>query len=380
MLSIGIPLFGKKKKCGLRPPSFQPSSYLDPKVGGVPIIPLPFEASFNEKINLQCQTCQKSLFLLFQACTPFDREGIDRILFVFECNNFECTRSSESIVAFAAYLRVPKTPVPHVTTSLHTGPKKDAPIKKEAKLFNPFVIENVVTNCPAQDKLTIKEDDELVFISKPFPLPRKFTAYPIEFEERDVFEMDDIANSDSESDTQGDDLENLAQNLSLTKEIFGNHLHEDSETLGFENESFERILPPNLDENFYNFEKTILKEPWQVIRYSWNGFPLLAQSPVNADFRCHSCSSPLVFECQLMPALLHLLQTEKEASIGLNSDSTINENSKGMEWATILIYSCSSDCGASKLQSNPDRQDAQDAQDEHCIIFCNAIIQHEPNS
>ena len=383
-LSIGTPLFGKRKRSGLRPPSFQPTTYLESKIGGTAIIPLPFEESF-KSINLKCPTCLKGLFLLFQACTPFDKEGIDRILFVFGCNRFECTRSSKSILSVVGYLRTPTTSTPHVTTihSSQDSIKKTMvmPTKEKAKFFNPFTTEHVEKDPFSNTKPVAGGEGELVFISKSLSLPDVFIAYPIEFEDQgEIFKEEgeerDIS-SDSESDSDVENLERLAKNLSLAKELLGTDMQ--METENFDLENFEKILPPNIDPIFYNFEKTASKKPWQVVRYSWNGSPLLAQALMDDhELRCSSCNGLLAFECQLMPAMLHLLQTEKKATPHhlREIDSTLNATSKGMEWATILIYSCSLDCGASSLRS--DNADEQHPQKDHCIVFSSAIIQHEP--
>src|SRR5712672_2475672 len=71
---------------------------------------------------------------------------------------------------------------------------------------------------------------------------------------------------------------------------------------------------------------------------------------------CSHCSSRRVFECQLMPNLINILGGSSSAGGG---DSTTTDeqrketlrqllkgdpDGRGMEWGTVLVFSCEKDC------------------------------------
>lgn len=69
---------------------------------------------------------------------------------------------------------------------------------------------------------------------------------------------------------------------------------------------------------------------------------------------CGRCDGKRVFECQLMPHLISLLPTITIPPIPVPEEETKEEKAKrikadlhnagGMEWGTILIFSCVKDC------------------------------------
>lgn len=58
---------------------------------------------------------------------------------------------------------------------------------------------------------------------------------------------------------------------------------------------------------------------------------LLSPSP------CEACGAPRVFECQLMPALVYILQTR----LGRQSSC---QQPVAVEFGTAIVYSCSASC------------------------------------
>ncbi|KAK3091203.1 hypothetical protein FSP39_017923 [Pinctada imbricata] len=67
------------------------------------------------------------------------------------------------------------------------------------------------------------------------------------------------------------------------------------------------------DKVFHHFTKQVSVCPQQCIRYQWNGTPLYISTPtpdvLNAGkILCKYCGVPLVFELQLMPALVNYLK------------------------------------------------------------------------
>jgi pre-rRNA-processing protein TSR4 len=107
----------------------------------------------------------------------------------------------------------------------------------------------------------------------------------------------------------------------------------------------------SLDATFLRFSDRLAQNPSQVLRYEFNGTPLLysgsdavaarfgvvlgktkAQAaPLQGIPRCESCGAKRVFELQLVPGLINAL----EESVDLE---------EGMEWGTIILGVCAEDC------------------------------------
>lgn len=118
-------------------------------------------------------------------------------------------------------------------------------------------------------------------------------------------------------------------------------------TAAAEKDTFES----SLDATFLRFSDRLGQNPSQVLRYEFNGTPLLysGSDAVAARFgvvpgktktqvtpsqgipRCESCGAKRVFELQLVPGLIDAL----EESVDLE---------EGMEWGTIILGVCAEDC------------------------------------
>merc|ERR1719494_1789649 len=110
-------------------------------------------------------------------------------------------------------------------------------------------------------------------------------------------------------------------------------------------EKYEKVK--RSDEGFYQFKKRVGRCPQQVLRYRWQGEPLLSsnKTALSTSFKnvpvCQICNAPRVFELQLLSSIIPKLnvehnQTITEASPEQNSDiqemsssqsSNIQENS-----------------------------------------------------
>lgn len=119
-------------------------------------------------------------------------------------------------------------------------------------------------------------------------------------------------------------------------------------TAAAEKDTFES----SLDAAFLRFSDRLAQNPSQVLRYEFNGAPLLysGSDAVAARFgvvpgktkaqvtpsqgipRCESCGAKRVFELQLVPGLINALEEE---SVDLE---------EGMEWGTIILGVCAEDC------------------------------------
>jgi pre-rRNA-processing protein TSR4 len=152
--------------------------------------------------------------------------------------------------------------------------------------------------------------------------------------------------------------ENVVDQLELIqakyKDLIQQHAPQLEEGGEWKGEEYEKgWRPKGYDKAFQHFCERVADHPTQCIRYDWNGTPLLythsdstahvlvmkhttlrnknKQSGHTPMSKC-GCGAERVFECQLMPNMLSVLEVD---------------NYTGMEWGTILVYTCERDCTSS---------------------------------
>ncbi|KAF9574239.1 hypothetical protein EC968_007163 [Mortierella alpina] len=138
-------------------------------------------------------------------------------------------------------------------------------------------------------------------------------------------------------------------------------------------EAYEKAsLPKGVDKAFKKFTKRVQAWPDQCVRYDFPGIPLLFSFsdptarmllPPNVNQhskhttpsahripKCPACKGPRGFEFQLMPNLLSLLDVTSKKYLSEEEKKSLKERKGaqvfdiGMEWGTILVYSCIEDC------------------------------------
>uniref|UniRef100_H0ZH54 Programmed cell death 2 like n=1 Tax=Taeniopygia guttata TaxID=59729 RepID=H0ZH54_TAEGU len=106
------------------------------------------------------------------------------------------------------------------------------------------------------------------------------------------------------------------------------------------NEKYEKSEVKNWDHTFHKFLKRISVCPEQILRYSWGGQPLfITCPPANLDQAipaCSTCGSSRVFEFQLMPTLVSMLQSDSDLSV---------------EFGTAIVYTCERSCWPTNHQT-----------------------------
>ncbi|NXY51240.1 PDD2L protein, partial [Ceuthmochares aereus] len=117
----------------------------------------------------------------------------------------------------------------------------------------------------------------------------------------------------------------------LMSESFAGEVH---------NEKYEKSEVKNRDHTFHKFMKRISACPEQILRYSWGGQPIFITCPpanIERDIpACSNCGSNRVFEFQLMPALISMLQSDSDLSV---------------EFGTAIVYTCERSCWPTNHQT-----------------------------
>ncbi|NXX12532.1 PDD2L protein, partial [Podargus strigoides] len=107
-----------------------------------------------------------------------------------------------------------------------------------------------------------------------------------------------------------------------------------------DNEKYEKSEVKSRDHIFHKFMKRISLCHEQILRYSWGGQPLFITCPP-ANFNqgipaCSNCGSKRIFEFQLMPALVSMLQSDSGLSV---------------EFGTAIVYTCERSCWPTNHQT-----------------------------
>ncbi|NXW82246.1 PDD2L protein, partial [Alopecoenas beccarii] len=107
-----------------------------------------------------------------------------------------------------------------------------------------------------------------------------------------------------------------------------------------DNEKYEKSQVKSRDHTFHKFMKRISVCHEQILRYSWGGQPLFITCPpddINKEVpACSNCGSNRIFEFQLMPALVSMLQSDSGLSV---------------EFGTAIVYTCERSCWPTNHQT-----------------------------
>lgn len=106
-------------------------------------------------------------------------------------------------------------------------------------------------------------------------------------------------------------------------------------------ERYEKTTAKHGDATFSRFMKKISLCPRQILRYCRGGKPLFISEPLSNLAQvvsvCGSCGRSRIFELQLMPALVSLLQKA--------------DSNTALEFGTVLVYTCTNSCWEAELRS-----------------------------
>ncbi|XP_011402497.1 PREDICTED: programmed cell death protein 2-like [Amphimedon queenslandica] len=102
-------------------------------------------------------------------------------------------------------------------------------------------------------------------------------------------------------------------------------------------EGYERVT--DVHRRFLKFKEEMTKCPQQLVRYQRGGQPLSLQD-INEIPSCNHCGGPLVFELQLLPQIIYLLQEDLKFQDHVQGALRLPV----VEYGTVLVFTCSSSC------------------------------------
>ncbi|KAL7481340.1 hypothetical protein ACHAW6_007021 [Cyclotella cf. meneghiniana] len=140
-------------------------------------------------------------------------------------------------------------------------------------------------------------------------------------------------------------------------------------------ERYERLSPE--ERAFLAFSNRLKRAPRQVVRYAYGGFPLWSVPHLHKDHGRNSekkssnmhrtsnpkhgsvsstdlmppcvCGCQRVFEFQLLPSILHILEVDFCSPAASETDDLMDLTSMGgMNWGSIAVYSCPDSCDESR--------------------------------
>ncbi|KAM9854200.1 programmed cell death protein 2-like [Aulostomus maculatus] len=321
------------------------SSFLTNKVGGRPDwLPLLSHQSPG------CGRCGAPLALVVQVYCPLEASPYHRNIHLFACPGPECSGRAECWRALRSQgLEAAGRPAPVQEAPLAAtdwcesaddwGPEEDgwsAGSTQPAECTDP-VASHVAGEDDASSRLQSLRLDDL-------QTPAVFCPFFIS-----VVEESDLGGKEDELAHAQELLREYERREGLVvAELEG----------GGGEEKYEKTSAHHGDAVFSRFMKKISLCPQQILRYCRGGEPLFISLPPSNLAQqvqlCSACGGARTFELQLMPALVSLLR-----GVGGSGEA-------GLEFGTVLVYTCSSSCWTEAwtsavdefcyVQTDPDQQ------------------------
>ncbi|XP_063801498.1 programmed cell death protein 2-like [Pseudophryne corroboree] len=303
------------------------SSWDVSKIGGLPDAPPHVTLLFPS-----CPLCSSVLCHVVQVYCPLEGSQYHRVIHVFACSKKPCWGKHESWVALRSQgLEEHK---PQITQSVSQQENKmsaadwcdDANnwgFDSDEPLTTPAVTHT--TSCPSvplqTDWTSQLQNLSLMDPSEPVPAyDSVFQSYYLAVAEEEECEWD----------TDLDHAQRLLREYEQREAAIMEHV--DSLAGKGEGEKYEKCDLQICNLVFHKFLKKISLCRQQILRYSWNGIPLYMSLPdvASQPLPCTRCGGRRVFEFQLMPALVTMLQGTKADLL--------------LEFGTVLIFTCERSC------------------------------------
>ncbi|XP_067135742.1 programmed cell death protein 2-like [Centruroides vittatus] len=291
--------------------------------------------------NLKCKLCGQKMILVVQLYCPLGNSLYHRTLYVFCCIDRSCWNKQESWQVYRNQFPVVEKECnkvetveiqnqPWLSDELDWEEEEECKASDDSELL--YVTEEIanlqtedkinyknVLNCDDVNKLNIirERKDSMPTELIPAECDLKFKSYYVNvIEEPDDAEMN--------------------KDVHIQRLLSSYHMHEGSEILdsgcsGVEKETYEKDWVRHGDELFYRFAKRVARCQNQIIRYCWSDQPLLISKMDHVSASCKHCKGPLVFEFQLMPALVEMLKMQEF-------------NGTAVEFGTVIVMTCQQSC------------------------------------
>lgn len=153
-----------------------------------------------------------------------------------------------------------------------------------------------------------------------------------------------------EEEDKSEDVGDLRKIISATKKK-SSGAGSGAPAAGGLSESYEKT--PVRQRHFMRFQKRISRCPLQCLRYDYGGEPLWPiPAPRLAIPKC-ACGEERVFELQLTPTINYFLKVDDFASPPAQVAGETSSKSApggGMDWLSLLVYSCPSSCDKSRSE------------------------------
>lgn len=289
--------------------------------------------------SLKCPKCSTDLYLLLQMdCPREEYPSVDRVAYIFVCNTRLCSQdvSGWRVIFMMKHKDDAGTSVEAV--------KQEAKASFWDSLMNEKEVEEANNSLSLSNSTssTKKSSDAVPLMT----CKNQFPGLYLHIDEEIIVEKREKKSAPVVEVPVSADATDDAQDWS--------------------GEQYEKVRAPGTDKSFNRFQKRVAHYPRQCVRYAVSGAqtPLLYHdldlpTAVNKLGQCSKCSLARCdrFELQLMPAVLAFLPTESPAHLKHVPESKRSKNpiiSDGMEWGTVLVYSCGAFCGLDNEQNRAD--------------------------
>ncbi|EMR08794.1 hypothetical protein PNEG_02964 [Pneumocystis murina B123] len=301
----------------------------------------------------KCRNCNQIMPLILQSYAHIDNIDYDRVIYVWACCHRRCQykEGSVRVIRGILYQKTKNTKTKHsLDDKFHHNSLKSL----GNTLFNsPFPMSSYPSN-PFRMNFSAKTEQNSSARSNLPELSNIKNSQIGSFSYQNVYQskINEIEKEEWPPDNEilqyhikilriveenEQNLEELTEKLKI--ENFKEKFVKDNEKDQWSGEIFEKST---LEKGFRMFIKKIRANPQQCVRYNRKGQPLYyslkdllakkiefseSENPLG---KCQLCNSQNVFELQIMPNTINIL--EENVSIG------------DMLWGTIIIGTCSNDC------------------------------------
>lgn len=282
------------------------------------------------------------MFLLLQVDAPIpERPQIDRIIYVFACNTRICTegflKDAEN-GAFSVIIQIRQSQE-DIKTSF-----ADRVVEKKS------FFDDLMDDTPDETKVLgpIKpNDDNIRSVSNVFKTIGIHDEQPF-FPPIRLRIVEELIASSSRIGTKPSKNGDFSATNYKIEDANPEEVYEQMEVSGY-------------DKFFKAFHTRVSHYPRQCVRYAPDSKPLIfsetshLENPNAANLTC-SCtgpSKPMSFDLQLMPAILSILPTNTEQNlrhIPKEKRATHQLFGDGMEWGTVLVYTCHICCAKGRVR------------------------------